>query len=248
MRVQRASRRNPWPMLGCGCAGIGIGVVLMLGIGLLLLLPALPGLAARVAGLTPKGDTQAVFASVQQLPTPEIRVQNPVAPPDAVLDINQPNVGPLPASENYYSVATGVTNTGAPAATVTFTEANLMELCVQRTTVCSNTNDQFRNVRIDLRPGGVVIYADVQLPDFPVQQTVGIALRLDSSGRQFEVAGVDIGGQLFDLPPGTLGDQVAQIAANGNALLQQMELEAGGGQYRLSQVYIDDTTATLVLQ
>lgn len=247
MRVQRASRRSPWLLLGCGCAGIGVGVILVLGLGALLLLPALPGLAARAAGMTPKGDTQAMFANVQQPPTPVIVVQNPAAP-DAVLDINQANVGPLPASDNYYSAATGMTDTGAPAAAVTFTEANLMDLCVQRTTLCSNTNDQFRNVRIDLRPGGAVVYADVHLPDLPVQQAVGVALRLDSSGRQFEVAGVDIGGQLFDLPPGGLGDQVAQIAANGNALLQQMELEAGGGQYRLSQVYIDDTAATLVLQ
>jgi hypothetical protein len=220
-------------------------VLLMLIIGVVVLLPALPRLAAQAAGFTPKGDTQAVFASIQ--PTPDIQIQNPVAPPDAVLNVNQPNVGPLPADQNYYRVETGITDSGAPAAAVTFTEANLMDLCRQKTTLCSNTNSQFRNVRIDLRPGGAVVYADVQIPQLPVEQTIGVVLRLDSTGRQFEIVGVDIGGALFGIPSGELGDQVMQVAATGNTLLQQLELEAGG-QYRLSQVYMDDTTVTLLLQ
>lgn len=247
MRVERATRRNKAiPIVSCGCLGIIAGVVLVLLIGIIVLLPALPRLAAQAAGFTPKGDTQAVFTSAQ--PTPDIQIQNPVAPPDAVLNVNQPNVGPLPADQNYYRVETGTTDSGAPAAAVTFTEANLMDLCRQRTTVCSNTNGQFRNVRIDLRPGGAVVYADVQIPQLPVEQTIGVVLRLDSSGRQFEIVGVDIGGALFGIPSGELGDQVMQVAATGNTLLQQLELEAGGGQYRLSQVYIDDSTVTLLLQ
>lgn len=246
MQVQRATRRkSTLPMLSCGCVGIVAGVVLVVLIGIIVLLPALPRLAAQAAGFTPKGDTQAVFTNAQQ-PTPNI--QNPVAPLDAVLDVNQPDVGPLPADQNYYQVQTGTTDTGAPAASVTFTEANLMDLCRQRTTLCSDANSQFRNVRIDLRPGGAVVYADVQIPELPVQQAMGVVLRLDTSGRQFEVAGVDIGGSLFGIPSGALGDQVAQVAATGNTLLQQLELEAGGGQYRLSQVYIDDLTVTLLLQ
>lgn len=245
MRIERVSRRSPWPLIGCGCAGLAMGVILILGISVILLLPALPGLAARVAGFTPKGETQAIFTGAPVSPPV---IQDAVVPSSAVLEINQPNIGALPADQNFYSVTTGTTDTGMAVAAVTFTEANLLDICRQRTTLCSEANDQFRNVRLDLRPGGAVVYAEVSLPDLPVRQTVGVVLRLDATGRQFEIAGVDIGGQLFDVPPGTLSEQAAQIAANGNALLRQLELEAGGGVYRLNQVYIDDAAVTLILQ
>ncbi|HEX2906225.1 MAG TPA: hypothetical protein VHO69_05150 [Phototrophicaceae bacterium] len=247
MRVQRVSRRNNkllW--VGCGCLGaLGIMAVVTI-IGVIVLLPALPGLAAQVAGLQPSGSTANVFAAVE--PTPDVQLQNPVSPPDAVLNVSGADVQPLPAGTNTYTVTTGTNSDGAPVALVTFTESRLMELCYQRTQACSNTNEQFRNLNLDLRPGGAVVYADVLVPQLGVTQTIGVVLRLDSSRRQFAVAGVDISGTLYTIPPDTLGTQVAQIAQTGNDLLRQLELEAGGGQYALAEVYIDDTTVTLVLR
>lgn len=247
MRIERATRRSsPLPLVGCGCAGILIGGTLVVVLALVVLLPALPGLAVRFAGFTPIGSTSGVFAAAP--PPPEMQVQNPVAPGDAVLNLGSYGTQPLSADARYYSVTTGTSAAGAPVALVTFTENSLMELCHQRTDICSNTNSQYRNVRLDLRPGGAVVYADLRLPELGIWQAVGVALRLDASGRQFEVAGVDVGGTLYDLPPSGLGEQVAQIAAAGNDLLRQLELIAGGGRYTLSQVYIDDTTLTLLLR
>jgi hypothetical protein len=72
-------------------------------------------------------------------------------------------------------------------------------------------------------------------------------LRLDNSRRQFEVAGVDVGGVLYDLPPNDLGGRVNEVARVGNDILNQLTLDASGGRYALSEVQIDDNNLTLVM-
>jgi hypothetical protein len=94
-----------------------------------------------------------------------------------------------------------------------------------------------------------VVYADVFVPDFGIWQAAGVVLRLDSSRRQFEVAGVDVGGTLYSLPPTGMADTtVMQVALTANDLLRQMTLEASGGRYVLSDVIIGETDLTLVLR
>jgi hypothetical protein len=238
----RRSNRTLW--LACGClAVLGFAVILVGIITIFIVVPLLPGLALQTAGFSPKGNTAQVFANVP--PQPTVQVQNPIIPTEAVINLGSFGSQNLPQTRDY-TVEVGNTASG-PTATVSFTEQGLMDLCYQRSDMCGSPNAQYRNPRIDLRPGGAIIYADVFIQDFGIWQPIGVVLRLDGSQRQFAVAGVDVSGTLYDLPPTGLGETVVQIATTGNQILQQLSLQAGGGQYQLTQVLIDDTTLTLVM-
>ena len=88
---------------------------------------------------------------------------------------------------------------------------------------------------------------DVRVPTIGIWQTAGIVLRLRGAA-QFEVAGVDVNGVLYEAPPDNLGDIVSEVERIGNDVLRQLTLRAGGGNYTLSEVYIDEDKATLVLR
>ncbi len=247
MRIDRPipRRRTSTPMFVCGClALLALGVVVVGVIVVLVVVPLLPGFALQSAGFTPKGNTEQVFANVPVVPT--VEVQNPVTPPQAVINFGSYGSQDLPQTQDY-TIAVGNT-TGGPVATVSFTEPGLMSLCLQRSDMCSNTNPQYRNARIDLRPSGAIIYADVFIKDFSLWQPIGVVLQLDSSLKQFVVSGVDVNGALYSVPPTELGDTVTQIATTGNDILRQLSLEASGGQYHLQEVLIDNTTLTLVMR
>jgi len=240
LRVQR-SRRRGLPLGLCGCFAAVVGVVVVLGITAVIIFLNRPGLALMVAGFKPEGNTSQVF--VGQPTVPPVQLENPVSPTQAIVNLGSSGAQDLPAN----NVQTGSIN-GNPAATVSFTETDLMNLCHQRTTFCSDTNPQYRNVQIDLQPGGGIIYADVNVPEIGAAQRVGVVLTLDASHRKFEVMGVDIGGTLYGLPPGDLGQRVLDVAAKANELLQAASLQAGGGVYNLSDIRIDSNTITFVLQ
>lgn len=245
--IQRVPRRRTnWPLIGCGCAVSLAGTGLVALVALLLLLPALPGLALQFSGFSSRGSTSTVFSNVP--PPVTVQVQNAVVPPDASINLGALGVQAVPPGNSAYQVAVGTSNTGAALATVAFTETGLMDLCFQRSEICASGNSQFHNARIDLRPGGGIIYADVYIAQFGLWQPVGVVLRLDGSRRQFELAGVDVNGVLFDLPPNELGQQVESIARAGNDLLNQISLDASGGRYILREVVIDESTLTLVMQ
>jgi hypothetical protein len=212
-----------------------------------LLIPSIPNLAAQFVGFTPRGRTDALFEEVSAIPTLEL--QNPVQPQQFTVDLGQYGQQTLSNDSGLYTLAVGSDETGTQAAVVTFSEAGLQELCRQRSDVCGSTNPRYRNARIDLRPGGAVIYADVTLPELGgIEQAAGVVLRLDGSGQRFEFAGVDIGGTLYDAPPEGFGATVSDLERIGNDILNQLRLEAGGDQFALSQVSIDDSTLTLILR
>jgi len=171
-----------------------------------------------------------------------------VTPAEVVVDLGDYGSQELPAATTEYTIVTGSSSDGGQVAAVSFNEAQLMDLCYQRSDICRNTNPQYQNVRIDLRPGGAVVYANVNVPSVGIQQTAGVVLQLDASARQFQVAGVDVGGALYDTPPGDLSALVSDIERTGNDILQQLTLQAGGSQYALSEVRIDDSTLTLILR
>jgi hypothetical protein len=248
MRIQRPNyKRNPLPFITCGCVGLMGGVVLVVGIVMLLLLPSLPGLTLQFSGFTSKGNTETVFQNPP--PAVTVAVQNAVVPQEVTVNLGTYGSQPITVDSNQtqYDVAVGTSNTGAPLAVVTFTESGLMDLCYQRADLCSANSTQYRNARIDLRPGGGIIYADVYIPEFNMWQPIGVVLRLDNSHRQFEVAGVDVGGVLYDLPPNELGNRVNEVARVGNDILNQLTLDASGGRYALTEVQIDDNNLTLVM-
>lgn len=248
-RIQRypVRPRSSFPVFACGCLSVFIGLLTVAAVATVLLLPSLPNIAAQLIGFTPRGNTDALFQEATPIPT--IQLQNPVQPPQFTVDLGQYGQQNLSNDSTLYTLEVGSDQTGTQAAVVSFSEAGLQELCRQRTDVCSPANPRYRNARIDLRPGGAVIYADVTIPELGgIEQTAGVVLRLDGSGQQFEFAGVDVGGTLYDVPPESFGATVSDLERTGNDILNQLWLEAGGEQFVLSQVSIDDTTLTLTLR
>jgi hypothetical protein len=247
MRVERppTRRSRTIPLLGCGCLTLAMACIATI-VGALLLLPALPGLVLQTAGFQSEGSTAAVFAAVTPPPVPA--VQNAVSPTQIVVELGSYGSETLDTNQYAYTVAVGSDAGGGQLATVTFTESDLMALCMQRTTLCGAGNGQVRGARFDLRPGGAVVYADVLVPQLNAWQNLGVVLRVDGSGRQLQAAGVDVGGVLYAAPPNELGSILRDVETAANDVLRQLALSAGGTRFTLDQARVDDTTLTLILR
>lgn len=248
MPMQRPNqRRSSLLPLACGClASFAIlGAILVIG-GIIFL----PEIGARLAGFTPQGQTESIFTQPTIAPTVEL--QNPTPLPQISVDLGQYGVQTFNNDNpQLYDFTVGTGANGAPTMMATFTENGLMTLCRQRLTLCAATSSdpRFSNARIDLRPGGAVVYVDVTLPQFGgLTETAGIVLTWDAVNRRVVFAGVDIKGTLYTAPPEGLGVTAADIEKQANDLIQQLAFQTSSGRYTLSEVRIDDTTLTLVLR
>lgn len=244
-----ARRRGGIIAGGCGCLLIfGIGVLVVVAAALILR-PNLSGIVAQIAGFRSEGSTAQVFTDVT--PAPTVELINPTQPPEVVLNLGEYGTRQLDPNSNLYDFTIGELPTGGQAAVATFTEAGLMDICRAQSPLCSDNppDPRIRDPRIDLRPGGAVIAVDVTLPELGnITQTVGIVLRLDDTRRQFEFAGIDINGGLFTAPPESFAATITELETRGNELLRALSVQAGGGQYTLSEVRIDDATLMVVLR
>lgn len=246
MRIERQTRRsglNP-TYLACGCLTVLIGGGLVLAIvGVFVL----PGLILQLGGFQSQGSTVALFDEVT--PPPTVEIENPApAPAEIVIDLGRFGTETLNTNLYDYTVVTGNTASGAQVATVSFDESSLLSLCQQRSDICGPSNPQFRNARFDLKPGGAIVYGEVFIPQFAVWQNAGIVLQLTGNNQRLQVAGVDVGGTLYAVPPNEFTNVVSEVERVGNETLDQMVLQAGGNQYNLDQVLIDETNLTLVLR
>jgi len=248
MRINpvRRRRRPSLLPLACGClAALGIVSAILL-VGGYLFLPQIIGM---VTGLKPEGKTEAIFAQVT--PEPTVVLQNPTALPQITVDLGSYGQQTINADPQLYKFTVGTGASGQPTTTAVFTEAGLMQICQQRSTICSpnSTDPRLRNARIDLRPGGAVIYVDTTLPQLQnVSLPAGVVVRWDSATHRVVVTGVDIGGTLYAPSQQSLGDLVSTAETQMNDLVQQVAVDVGGGRYRVSDVIVTDTTATLVLR
>lgn len=251
MRIDRPipRRRSGLPVVGCGCLFAFTAALVLLAIAFVLLLPVLPQVIAPVLGFTPRGDATSALAAA---PAPQPTVQLVEAAPlmsDLTIDLaGQRTVSVNPASIPYEASIGSESITGARTAVITMTEESLMDVCRQRTPFCGADNPQFRNASIDLKPGAVIVYADVSLPELnAINQRVGALLRLTRGGRGFEFVGVVLNGQLFD-PPERFRAQIEELETRGNEVMRGLVVQTGSGQYQLDYVQIDETTITAVLR
>lgn len=243
--VSRAQGAKTLPMLTCGCLGIFSVCLVAAVIGVVVLLPNLPNIAAQVIGFTPNGSVDSVFVH-PPVPAPEL--QNPVIVDQAIVNLGEYGEQAINNAPMLYTFTVGTT-AGVESASVTFTENGLMELCRQRTTICLNQNPTYQNVALDLRPGGLVAYADATLPQLGgVTQRLGVVLQVDITGRRLEFVGLDINGSLFTNPPAELSTLIAQLEQDANTILTGLSVEMAGSQYSLSRITIDDTMLVLFLQ
>lgn len=246
MQIQRPAKRSTnRGVIGCGIGLIGLmGCLIVSGVGLLLFWPVIAGVGLQAVGFAPQGDINTVLE--QAAPAPTVVVQNPVSPPQAVVNLGSYGTQTLDTASTA-NVVIGSSESGAPVAVVSYTEAQLMALCVQRSPECANGNDQFRNTRIDLRPGGAVIYADVNLGG--MWQTVGGVLQFDAASRRLDVAGVELGGLVYSAPPSSeITSLISRFETTANDLIQQLSLQAGGAQYRLDTIQFDEAQVMFVLR
>lgn len=247
MRIDRPVRRRSSVLpLACGClATFAILFIIVLVAGFLFL----PQLIGAVTGLTPRGETAAVFADVT--PQPTIELLNPTPLPQITVDLGSYGQETLNSNPQLYNFTLGTGAGGQQTAVARFTEAGLMDLCHQRSTICSptSTDPRFRNARIDLRPGGAVVYLDTTLPGFSFGViNVGVVIRWEAASRRVSVSGVDVFGQLYTPDQQSLRDLVTTVEAQMNDLVQRLAIEMGGGVYSVSEVSIDDSNLTVILR
>lgn len=241
------AHRTNYAQWGCGCL-LTSGFVAILGFILLYALwPSLTGVGIQLAGVNRLGETSSLFQNVAIPPTAV--VQNPISPQQVTIDLGQYGGGTVRLDQQTSAFVTGSSESGSPIARASFTEAGLLAICAQQSAICREGSSQYRNVSIDLRPGGAVVYADVNVGGLAWQR-VGVVFQLDSTRTMLRVAGVDVNGGLYDyntLPP-ELATSVDEIARLTNDVLRQMAVEASGERYTLSEIIIDDTTLTMILR
>lgn len=239
-------RRSSLLPLTCGClATFGFLIVITVVAGIVFL----PQIISGVTGLTPQGSTSELFDQVIVQPTPAL--QNASDPGQVTVDLGGYGQQTISSSPQLYDFTLGTGAGGEQVVTAAFTEAGLMQICQQRSTICSpnSTDPRFRNARIDLRPSGAIVYLDTTLPELgSVALPAGVVLRWDAPARRVRVAGVDIGGTLYTTPPEALGETVGLIEQQMNDLIQQVAVQAGGGRYTLSDVIIDNNNLTVVMR
>ena len=227
------------------CAVLLIVVLLACGVGTFVLLPRLTEAAASLVGLQTRGQTSTVFSQAE--PLPPVAVIDPVAAARITVAIPSYGQRTIDVQSQWYQVVTGSDN-GGTLAVVTAAEQHLIGPCAQYTPICQNADPRIQNLRVDLRTGGAIVYADVALPELGgIAQQVGAVLRIDATGRQFELAGLDIGGTLYAASGGQLAGQIAEVERLANQVLNELTLSIER-PYRLDRIQIDEQMLTVVLR
>jgi hypothetical protein len=215
-------------------------------IALLFIWPRLPNLAAQAVGFQERGPVAAVYENAAPLPTPVVVNLAPAGP--ITFTLGDLGGGTLSGTEGVAVQLGSDAASGAATAVIRFTEAELLALCDRYADICRG-DPRIQNPRVDLRPGGAVVYADVTLPELAnVTQTVGVALRVDSSGRALEVEGLDIGGYLYLIPSNDIGQMILNAEAQLNQALQQAVIDTTAGRMTLDRISIDDSVLTLSMR
>jgi len=209
----------------------------------LLLLPALTSLTLQIAGFTRKGHTNALFTNATPLPV--ILPQNGRQISQVTLDLGR--YGRHVLNRDTSDMVMIVDDADVSVATMQLSEDGLTHICLQISDICAGSDDRYQNMTIDLRPGGVIVAADVRVLTGAIRQRVGVVLRLDEEARQLVVEGVDVDGILYDVPPNNIGDLVQDAERIGNEILRTVTIAVSSRAYILSQVFIDENALWLVL-
>lgn len=237
-------RRRPprWLLPACGCLtlfSVGAGTLILI---VVFLLPLVPQLALQGAGFEPIGETDALFVATS-VPVPTLA--NVQSMPSVIV-IQAPDYGQQTIDTAQVDVAIGDVG-GVSTLQVSFTEADMLALCQSYSPLCTPAGSPVRNASFDFRPGGMVVNGDFFLEQVGIWQRAGVVLRV-AGDNQLAFEGVDVNGQLFDVPPDELGGLVAEVQTTANDLLRQLTVQAGGANYALRELYIDDATLTMVMR
>jgi len=218
----------------------------LLGSGVLLILLLSPqiliGVGLQLMGVQRIGTTGDVFDNADS-PIVQYSLQN--SRPVDRFTVTIPGYGQETFNQADFNIAAGEVATGVVTAAVTITEADFERLCHNQPQRCNR--EAFDDLEVDFRPGGVIIYADVQAA---LGQKIGIAVTIVDAGRTIEVAGVDIGGALYDV--NSLPDDLKRIVQEARQIVDQsidtMTVTIGGQALRLYDINSDHEQIRLVFQ
>ena len=114
---------------------------------------------------------------------------------------------------------------------VQFQETDLSGICAALLRGC--TSDQYTIQSVDFRPGGAVIYAQVNVAG--LWQAAGVVLTLGADQKSFQAAGIVFNGVMYGIPSsGEIATLVNNMVGNGNTALRDMRVQANG--YSLSLI------------
>ncbi len=255
MQVQRVQRRPSRGITLMGCLAAFGGCALLTGAAacaaVFIFRDALVGVGLQAAGFESEGRTEAIFEQAEA-PTPLPQIVQPVSPPS--VSVSAGSYGQHTIQNNQgVQVSVGQDEAGQNLATVTSTESDMMNLCRQYSTVCTpqgavESGYAIRNARIDLKPGGAIVYAEAQPPGMGIWQQAGIVMQVNDAGTGLVVRGVDVNGLLFSSPPPELAVLVDEAESAINDGIRQLAINAQGENYDLQSIAIDDSTMTLLLR
>jgi hypothetical protein len=258
--------RRKWLIPGCAILALLIVVVIIATV------PA--ALALRLAGFRSQGDTAEILDERGSLAAPTI-AWSPSVDGDATLDDGvAPADGaggaqPSPGGPQTLDAVTvdlwflaqprtvpsdqlgadrlerGQTEAGATAYYIEFDEAGANAQLDRWFGEYVAAQSRLRDPAIDLKPGGAIVYADVDLE--LGWQRVGAVLMVDATGRQIQVVGVDIGGRLYSTPPdGQIAEMVQRVESEANRALRELAFVDDAGQLIIRAISVDETRAQIL--
>jgi hypothetical protein len=217
-----------------------LAVLLVGGVLTVFLIANLPQITAAVSGMQAIGSTDQVFQAPRPIPAVAVRNVGTVNSASVIAA----DVGTF--ALNAGRVEAGTDSLGNPAAVLEISEAELNSLCQRESPICGTGNGRVRGARIDLRPDGVIITAEFMVPQTGLWVQAGAVARFSAAGGQLSLAGVDIDGTLYTVPPNIASlDDLERIA---NDFLRRSAVQADGRNYQIAALYADNDRLTVILR
>lgn len=256
-RVSRASNRNVVSiLLGCGVIVLAcgfFGLLALLG-GFFFYRDSIVGVGLQAAGLAPQGSIEQVVAQFEAPAEPPPQVIQPSVPQTysfSLSGVGQGSVSNIPQAP----LVVGQDTQGSPLATLSTTEADLLNICRQYSAICSPTgfSEQgytVRGVSFDLKDGGAVVSGEVQLASLGgIWQRAGLVVSVSSAGNTLQVRGVEIGGMVYNAPPtAEIGVLMSRAESALNDAVRQLVVNTQGQQFSPQQIILQENQLTVVLR
>lgn len=241
-RYQPNQRLNSSWLLGCGCLGV-IGLVAISAVIVaFFFFPSLSDMVLDIVGVEALGSTDEILSD----PAPTVPVLMDMQTVGQVTMSTGSYTQTFSGSGDGYSIVIGDTeDTMQRQMQITFTEEGMLSQCLILVTICSSSGDQVRNASFDLRPSGMVINGEFQLPTGQ-WQSAGMVVQFRSNNT-IEIIGVEIGNQVFAPTASGFAALIDEAEARGNLFLQALSARAGVDNFTLRSLSVDDNNFTIIM-
>lgn len=207
----------------------------------MLIAPALPAIGLRLAGFQP-------IEPAQNESTPEAipAINAPQTASQITLSAGAYGQRTIPQS-SAYTIQTGTSESGAAVAQITISENGIATICAQYTDVCSNNASPFRNVSVNLQHNRATLSGEAFITSLNTWQAVSVLVSL-TPANTIQVEGVEVGGTLFAIPEGELGQRIRDLQSTANEAIHQLRVQANGNTYLLADVILTETQLVAIFR